>query len=447
MLITQFKKLLGNVIASLQNPVIKSMATVAIVTLIIKGIAFYKETIVASTFGLNEVIDTFIIASIIPTLINSVFISSLTNLFIPNYITELKNGGDKASFQSVVFIITIGISLVSVLISYLSIDFFLDFIYQDNPDANHQLVKDQFYVILPCVFFWGIGSVLTGLLEVENRFLVSTLYGLFPLLTMIFFLWFLKDTYGHMVLAYGTLAGTIVGFVFLLFFSLKYRFLSLGKPIMNYNSRLMIQQLPPKVSSGFLSEMNIIVDKFFAGQLVIGSLAALDYANRLPAFGVAIVIMALGNVLLPHFSRLVNEDLRMAYQYLFRILKWVFFSVLIATIIGIFLSDFIIELWLERDKFTHEDTLKVSAIQQILFLHVPFYLCTLIMVKFLTSINKNSFMAWTSLANLIINVILNIVLIEYYGVFGLAMSTSLVFIISSCFYFGYTYKQYKKLGQ
>lgn len=446
MLTAQYRKLIEKIKNASQNSVIKNMAIVAAITFLIKGIAFYKETIVASTFGLNDVIDAFIMASLLPTLINSVFISSLTNLFIPNYIAELKNNGDKSSFQSVVFIIVIAISLISILITFFSIDIFLDLIYQNKSEANHQLVKDQFYILLPCVFFWGIGSVLTGLLEVENRFLISTTIGLFPLLTMIMFLFYLKDSLGNMVLAYGTLTGTLVGFTFLLFFSLKYKHISIGKPVLNDNSRLMIQQLPPKISSGFLSEMNIVVDRFFAGQLVIGSLAALDYANRLPAFGVAIVIMSLGNVLLPHFSRLVNEDIKKAYHYLFKILKLVFFVVLIGVIVGIFFSDWIIELWLEKDKFTHSDTLKVSSIQQILFLNIPFYLCTLIMVKFLTSINKNKFMAWTSLVNLAINIILNVILIKYYGVFGLAMSTSLVFIISSCFYFGYTYKQYKKLA-
>jgi len=446
MLINHIKKLIEKANSSLKNPVIKSMMIVAVITFLVKGLAFYKETIIAGTFGLNEVIDAFIIASLIPTLINSVFISSLNNLFIPNYITELKNKGNKSSFQSVVFLMVIGISVISMIISYFSIDIFLDFIYKNNPDANYQLVKDQFYVLLPCVFIWGIGSVLSGLLEIDNRFLISTVVGFLPIITMIFFLFYLTDTLGSMVLAYGALASSIISFLFILIFVLKYNIFSLGKPILNANSRLMIQQLPPKISSGFLSEMNIIVDKFFAGQLVVGSLAALDYANRLPAFGVAIVIMSLGNVLLPHFSRLVNEDLKSAYQYLFKILKLVFIGVLVAVLIGVFLSDWIVELWLERDQFTHEDTIKVSAIQQILFLNVPFYLCTLIIVKFLTSINKNSFMAWISLANLAINIILNTILIKYYGVYGLALSTSLVFIISSCFYFGYTYKQYKKLN-
>ena len=446
MLRAQIDKISFKLNSLLRNPVIKSMVIVAVVGLLVKVTAFYKETLIASSFGLNEVIDTFIIASLIPTFINSVFISSLTNLFIPNYITELKNGGNKESFQSVVFIITIGISVVSIIVSYFFIDVFLDIIYPNQPEANYQLIKDQFYIILPCLLIWGIGSVLTGLLEVDNKFLISTISDVFPILTMILFLIFFKDQLGPMVLAYGTLIGTIVGFLFLLSFAYKYRVFSLSKAILNSNSRLMIRQLPPKISSGFLSAMNNFVDQFFAGQLIVGSLAALSYANRIPAFGVAVVIMALGNVLLPHFSRLVNDNLKAAYLYLFKILKWLFLSLLVATIIGIFISDWIIELWLERDQFTHQDTLKVSALQKILLLNVPFYLCTLIIVKFLTSINKNSFMAWASLINLTINITLNVILVKRYGVFGLATSTSLVLIISSLFYFGYTFKQYKKLG-
>jgi len=110
------------------------------------------------------------------------------------------------------------------------------------------------------------------------------------------------------------------------------------------------------------------------------------------------------------------------------------------------MSDWIVELWLERGEFTHDDTLKVSAIQQILLISVPFNLCTLIMVKFLTSINKNNFMAWISLANLVINIVLNIILVKYYEVYGLVLSTTLVLILGSLFYFSYTYKLYKKIS-
>jgi putative peptidoglycan lipid II flippase len=446
MLITNLKQILKRTLLSLNNPIFKSMAIVASMTLVTKALAFYKETLVAGSFGLNEVIDTFIIAALIPTFVNSVFISSVNNLFIPNYITELKNGGKKGHFQSIVFLMVIGIAVLSTIIIFFSIDLFLDIIYPNQPEANYKLVKDQLFIILPCIFIWGISSVQIGLLEVDSRFFISSITGVIPPLTTILFLFYLIDYLGPLVLAYGMLMGSIVNCTLLLFFCIKYGNLSIAQPIFNGNSRMMIKQLPPKISSGFLSAMNNFVDQFFAGQLVVGSLAALSYANRIPAFGVAIVIMAIGNVLLPHFSRLVNEDLKRAYNYLFKTLKFIFMGLLLAVLIGILLSDWIVEIWLERDQFTHDDTLKVSAIQRILLMNVPFYLCTLIMVKFLTSINKNKFMAWISFANLLINVILNVILIKYYGVFGLAISTSLVLIISSLFYFGYTFKQYKKLN-
>jgi putative peptidoglycan lipid II flippase len=440
------KKIVNKIEIALRNPLIKSMVTVAVITFFIKAFAFYKETIIAGTFGLSEVLDTFLVAVLVPSFVQSVFLSSLKNLFIPNYITELKNNGIKSSFQSVIFLMTLAVSIISIILAYFFIDIFLEVVFPGKSESYYQLVKSQLYIILPSLIFWGFSSVISGLLEIENRFLISSISELFPLVTMLLFLFFLKDSLGNMVLAYGTLVGSIIGFSFVLFFSIKHKDLSLSRPLMNTNSKMMLRQLPPKITSSFLSTMNSFIDQFFAGQLIVGSIAALNYGNRFPAFGVTIVIMALGSVLLPHFSRLVNEDLKSAYHYLFKVLKIVVGAGIVVSLVAIFFSDWIVEIWLERDEFTHQDTLKVSTIQKILLANVPFYLCTLIIVKFLTSINKNKFMAKISFINLIVNIILNIIFIERYGVFGLALSTTFVLIISSCFYFGFTYKQYKKIS-
>ena len=407
---------------------------------------FYKETIIASTFGLSDILDTFLVALLIPSFVQSVFLSSLKNLFIPNYIIELKNNGDTSGFQSVIFIMSFLISLFSVLFAYFFIDLFLTYLFPNHTEEYYNLVKNQLIIILPCLIIWGISSVISGLLEVSSRFFVATVYQFLPILTMIVFLIFFKNYFGSMVLAYGTLIGCIIGFMSLLISALVYNEISLSRPKINSNAKMMFRELPPKITSSFLSSMNNFIDQFFAGQLVVGSIAALNYGNRVPAFGITIVITALGSVLLPHFSRLVATDVKAAYNYLFKTLKIVVISGAIVTTIIILFSDFIVELWLQRDEFTAQDTVKVSTIQKILLANVPFYLCTLIIVKFLTSINKNKFMAKISFLNLLVNIILNIIFIKQYGVFGLALSTSLVLVISSCFYFGYTYKQYKKLN-
>jgi putative peptidoglycan lipid II flippase len=445
MLFFDKKQLVSKIQIALSNPVMKSMVTVAVVTFFVKMLAFYKETIIAASFGLSEILDTFFVAILIPTFVQSVFLNSLKHLFIPNYITELKNSGNKASFQSVIFLMTFFISVVSIILAYFFIDLFLERFFPVQSESYYELVKNQLYIILPSLILWGFSSVMSGLLEIENRFFIAHISQLFPIITVILFLFFLKDSLGTLVLAYGTLAGSISGFVFLLIVSIWHKDLVLSRPKINSNSKLMLKQLPPKITSSFLSNMNEFIDQFFVGQLAVGSLAALNYGNRIPAFGVTIVIMALGSVLLPHFSRLVNKDLKVAYQYLFKILKFVLGIGIILVTIGIFCSDWIIKIWLERNEFTNQDTITVSTIQKILLANVPFYICTLIIVKFLTSINENRFMAKISFVNLILNVILNIILIKQFGLFGLALSTTFVFITSSCFYFVYTYKQFKKI--
>lgn len=440
------KSLISSLVSKLKSPLVRNVIIVALVTLFIKVLAFYKETIIASKFGLGFDLDTFLVALLIPSFIQSVFLNSLTNLFIPNYIVELKNKGNIAGFQSIVFLMAFAVALFSTLLAYFVIDLFLEEVFPNKSVEYYLQVKKQLFIILPCLALWGFTSVISGLLEISNKFLVSTIQGVFPILTVILCLLYFKSYFGDMVLAYGSLFGSIISFIFILLFGLHHKVIYIGKPVMNKNSWEMVNQLPPKISSSFLSAMNNFIDQFFAGQLAIGSIAALNYGNRFPAFGVTIVIMAFGSVLLPHFSRLVNEDLKMAYNHLFKTLKMIFFSGIIVVVILILFSDSIIELWLERDEFTAEDTIKVSRIQQILLINVPFYLCTRIIVKFLTSINKNKFMAWVSLLNLVVNVILNIILIKYYDVYGLAFSTTLVLIISSFFYFGFTYKQFKKLS-
>ena len=406
------KSLISSLVSKLKSPLVRNVIIVALVTLFIKVLAFYKETIIASKFGLGFDLDTFLVALLIPSFIQSVFLNSLTNLFIPNYIVELKNKGNIAGFQSIVFLMAFAVALFSTLLAYFVIDLFLEEVFPNKSVEYYLQVKKQLFIILPCLALWGFTSVISGLLEISNKFLVSTIQGVFPILTVILCLLYFKSYFGDMVLAYGSLFGSIISFIFILLFGLHHKVIYIGKPVMNKNSWEMVNQLPPKISSSFLSAMNNFIDQFFAGQLAIGSIAALNYGNRFPAFGVTIVIMAFGSVLLPHFSRLVNEDLKMAYSHLFKTLKMIFFSGIIVVVVLILFSDSIIELWLERDEFTAEDTIKVSRIQQILLINVPFYLCTRIIVKFLTSINKNKFMAWVSLLNLVVNVILNIILIK-----------------------------------
>ena len=108
-------------------------------------------------------------------------------------------------------------------------------------------------------------------------------------------------------------------------------------------------------------------------------------------------------------------------------------------------SDFIVELCFERNEFTSEDTKVVANIQRMFLIGLPFTICGNIIVRFLTSINKNAFMAYISFATVILNIILDILLMKFYGIMGIALCTAFLQIFKSLIYLKYTTKQQKVL--
>ena len=429
----------------LSQPILVSMFSVGLATLIVKIISFYKEAVVASSFGLSELLDTFLIAILIPSFIQNVFINALSNLFIPNYINELNTTKKKGQFQGLIICIILFLVFVLTIITLLFSNFFLETVFPGHQESYYELIKTQLYYILPCLLLWGSTSYLGALLEIESIFFPSTISPIFTAITTLLCLFFFKEEFGSMVLVMGLLSGSILSFIYLLSICLYHNCIEIGLPSLNTNMRVMIRQLPPKITSGFLTGVNPFVDQFFAAQLMVGSIASISYGTKIPAFIVGILIMAIGNVLLPHFSRLINENLKKAFHQLFKILKLVFLISAVLSLLMILFSDQIITILFERKEFTSENTEVVADIQKIYLVYVPFYLCTLVQVKFLTSINKNQFMAWISFLNLILNLILNIIFVKIYGIYGLVLSTTFVYIITSIIYTTYTYKHYKKL--
>ncbi|WP_282116056.1 murein biosynthesis integral membrane protein MurJ [Cellulophaga baltica] len=426
-----------------KNQVARNFFIVGVVTLLVKIISFYKEALIARTFGLSELLDTFYLSILIPTFLQTVFIGSLKNLFIPNYIVESKKGNDVGSFQSVSFLIVLILVTILSLFALIFVQFFLELTFPGHDLKYYTLIRMQFYIVLPCIFFWGMASLISGLIEIKGKFLITSLTPIFTAFTTLICLFFYKDYLGDFVLAVGLLTGSITSFFVLCLYSRYKNLIILSKPQKSENISIMIKQLPPKIFSGLFTGLNGFVDQFFAAQLIVGSITAINYGIKIPSFVVGILIMAIGNVLLPHFSKLVVEDINNAYKYLFKVLKILFIVTLTITGIFVYFSEYIVWLLFEKDQFTSQDTQVVYQIQQIALIYIPFYLTTLVTVKFLTAINKNKFMAWTSLWNLVLNIILNIIFIKYYKVYGLVLSTTLVYIISSFIYFAYTIKQYK----
>jgi len=425
-----------------KNPIVINIVSVAAITFIVKGFGFYKEIVVASNFGLSELLDTFLIAALVPGFIYQVFLGAFKSVFIPNYIIEQKSGRPISSFQSTSFIVTIGTTFFFMVLAYLFTNTFLELFFPNHTENYYHLIKIQFFYILPCILFWGLSSLISGLLNIHNEFKYSTIYPVFTSIAILVLLLFFKDVFQEKVLAVAMLVGSILEFLFLVIVVKSKNIIKLAKPDFKADgTKMLFNQLPAKVSSGFLTGLIPITDQYFAAQLIVGSIAALNYALKIPAFFTGIVVLALARVLLPHFSKLTNNNRESAFKQLNRILKFVFISLIIIIIPIIIFSDNIIELVFERDQFTSDDTFIVSRLQIVLLIGAPFYICGNILVQFLTSINKNAFMAYVSFGSMTLNIILDFIFLKLYGIYGIVLCTTTIYVVRSLVLFVYANKQ------
>jgi len=429
---------------TINQPIFKNVLIVGGVSLAIKAVGFYKELIIAQKFGLSELLDTFLIAMLLPGFISTVFLGSYSNVFIPNYIAELRRKGNLAAFQSTSLLITLAIAGFFILITFLFTDVYLSTFFSGHTQHYYDLVTTQLSYILPCILIWAISSLFSGLLNIANEFAYSTFSGVFMSLGIIISLVFFSEVLEERVLVVGVLGGSITGMFFLLFISIQKKVLFFGRPdFANKNIILMLKQVPVKISSSLINALNPIVDQYFSAQLVIGSIAALSYGIKVPMLVIGLFGIALSKVLLPYFSKL-TDNLEHAFLKLKKVLSYNFVVCLGIGIVLFLCSEFIVSLLFERQAFTSEDTQIVYRVQEMYILQIPFYISGMIMSRYLTAINRNSFLVFASSVSLLLNTWLNFILIDRMGVLGLALATSLVSIINTIVIYTYIVRLNRK---
>jgi putative peptidoglycan lipid II flippase len=98
----------------------------------------------------------------------------------------------------------------------------------------------------------------------------------------------------------------------------------------------------------------------------------------------------------------------------------------------------------QRGAFTVADTELVSKVQICYLIQIPFYLWGLLFVKFLSAARRNDLLMFGAAVSLVFDQILNFTFMRFWGVAGIALSTSVVYICSLLFLMVCSLKVLKK---
>lgn len=178
----------------------------------------------------------------------------------------------------------------------------------------------------------------------------------------------------------------------------------------------------------------LLVDQSMAAMLLPGSVAALNYGNRLVALPINIATQALGTAVIPYFSKMVAEQNWKGVRHTLKhYMRLIFFITVPLTVLIVIFSDLIVKIMLQRGSFTANDTYLVAQIQSFNALQIPFYVANILVVKLISALRANYILMYGSLINLTANITLNYLFMQKLGIAGIALSTSCVYMISFSF--------------
>jgi putative peptidoglycan lipid II flippase len=103
------------------------------------------------------------------------------------------------------------------------------------------------------------------------------------------------------------------------------------------------------------------------------------------------------------------------------------------TMILIYFSEPVVRIMFQRAAFTEADTQLVASVQALHLLQVPVFVLEILTVKLISALKANQILMWGAGINLLFNIACNYVLMKWLGVAGIALSTSLMYLVSTTF--------------
>ena len=416
----------------------------------VKVVSLGSTLVVASLFGTGDDLEAFLIAFLLPSTAMSVICGAFGSALIPTYVQVRAQHGEahaQALFSRIMFLAVGLLGLVSVGFAVL-LPYLLPLLASGFGPAKLALATRLAYFLLPVIVVKGVATIYGAVLNAEERFsLVAAAPALIPASTIAFMLLWPVAATRIYALAAGTVAG-MVGELIVVSWSLKTRGTTLlpRRAASSAASRQVVAQYFPLLAGGMLMSGTTFVDQAMAASLPAGDLASLSYGARFVNVILLVITGAIATAVLPYFSRLVDARDWASLRSLLRV--YVARILLLTTGIAALLvlaSETLIGLVLERGMFSGGDTVLVGRIQAVYALQMPFYVCGIMFVRLISSLRISQILVVGSLANLIINIVLNLVFMRMWGVAGIALSTACVYLFACSFVMTMAYRRLNQL--
>jgi putative peptidoglycan lipid II flippase len=420
---------------TINRRIFATAVTVGAMNGVVMVVAVLRDLIFAYRFGTGEIVDAFLMGLLVPTMAVQVVGTSLGLAIVPEVI-RLHGHSDRAesdSLSSSTTIIGLGL-LLSLSVILLLLRHPLTAVLTAGFDAERARLTSFFFLgFLPCIVVQGWSAFLGGLLNATNRFAIVALAPMlrpFSLCVVLAVDW---GAASAAVLLGGYLAGAIAeaGLVTVAAARAKLSFRPRWGGLTEPLRRVLREFVMVVIGSGILSAA-ILADQYFASVAGPGGVAAYGYGSKIISVLIGAGALPLGVAILPYFAVQVREGQWPQLRSVLVHWSWIVLalSVPVAALLWFYSYD-LVRLTFQRGAFSAEDSRLVATIQMYLALQLPFYLCGMLYVRVLISLQRNGLVALVALVNAVTNIGGSVLLLGPLGVVGIAFAASGGYMIAT----------------
>jgi putative peptidoglycan lipid II flippase len=417
---------LKNEQASMASQIGRASAIIMVFSLVDKALAIGKEMLIAHRFGVSASLDVFNVAYSFPGVVVLLFSGALVSAFVPLYLEWRHRSCHEAdSHATWLFYLTLLFFALLTLICFVFAPEIIHlFGYGFKPeDKQLGVIMERILILL--IFIDGAGILFRGILHARKLFFHLYIAPLFVNITIIFFL-FYDMGLNIYVLVWGFLIGTMM--------KTLYMGVALHREGFRYATPLPFDHRKmkafwllaiPMLGSELIANSNLMVDQVMATQLPEGSVSTLRYAFRINDFPIQVVITAISRAIFPFISEEAAAGRHANLQNIFKysLIFLAFLTIPITCLMVLFSEDMVV-LLLKRGAFGNEAAHQTGQTLACYSLGLFFYAYTFINGTFFAALKNTKTLLYMGFVSIFLNVLLNYLFMHFFGVKGIAMSTS-----------------------
>ncbi len=425
---------------SVNRRILSAVSAITLAAVVVKLAATAKEFAVAGIFGRSDAIEAFLAAALIPGLLINLISESMNQALVPTLIRVRNCEGPTRAQQllSNCLISTCVLLLTASAVMACTARFFFPLVAAHFAPNKLNLAVHLFYGLLPVIVFTGVASICTTVLNTAGKFAIPALSPIVTPLAILLLVPILASRLGIWAMVWATVVGALIHLIWMgsMMNAREYR-LTLRWYGMSEATREVVGQYGPVLLSGLVASGGLLVDQSMAAMLPAGSVSALAYAGRFVSVALALLGGAVSSAVTPFFSEMAARGDWNGCRKALRIWAWSSAGVASLVAAGLILgARVLVRLTFQHGAFGPKDTAVVSSVLVMYALQIPFFVCSRVFYRFLVAMRRTDLVLYCGMLNLGLDIVLNLLLMRWLGVAGIALATSL-WTMSTLLFLGY----------